>query len=115
MLIDQNRRVTDETAFLISECCEALERFISEPELTKLESVIQTCDLTSSLVKRIEGIEALEDDETTRVSAPKIPFEKIKMLGEILRGERVRCAKCLGWRAVSDGNCTSTSKQFACN
>jgi hypothetical protein len=97
---DHQARVAGDTAFLIEESCKTLRRFADDPESHKLESVIQTVELCSSLVKRLDGVSAQEVNDSARSAIPIIPMNKIALFNAIARGEHLHCTECKGWKPV---------------
>ena len=99
-MTDHQARVAGDTAFLIEESCKTLRRFSEHPESHKLESVIQTVELCSSLVKRLEGVSVQDKSTGARSAIPIIPMDKITLFNDIVRGGFVPCPECQGWKRV---------------
>ena len=78
-MVDHRARVAGDTAFLIEESCKTLRRFSEDPESHKLESVIQTIELCSSLVKRLDGVSVHDVSESARSAIPVTPMNKIAL------------------------------------
>lgn len=96
-----HERSVAETAFLIKESLQALERFTQDPSLASLESVIATCDQTSSLCKRLEAMDALREDAAgLGAQAAPLPMQTITLVGEIAAGTRSHCRECGGWKKL---------------